>query len=72
MTSHVTGEAATLGIANERDRARRRDVRDVVARARPLDDLEVARDHRALGARRLALDADPGRDRALVHRAALG
>jgi hypothetical protein len=47
-------------------------VRHVVARAGPLDDLEIARDHRALGARRLALDPDPRRDRALVHRAALG
>jgi len=65
-------QAAALGLAHQRHGARRRDVRHVVARPGPLHDLEIARDHRALGARGLALDPDPRRDRAFVHRAALG
>ena len=45
---------------------------DVVTRAGPLDDLEIAGDDRALGDRGLRPEAEPGGGRALVDRPALG
>ena len=60
-------EPARLGVPHERERPPRREMREMQAAARKLGDQEVSGDGRRLGEPGLSAEAEPGRDRALVH-----